>query len=1166
MRPSQKLFFRLVALLVVAELISLTGVMTAPHDGFSRGSFVAILASTALLWASGAEQRWSLKHLSLLSLPLLATLLSRAGSGLTSALHPTTCDGAAYRFDVALGEPLGFVLGRAVQTWPLLGRAAGVLRAGDILLLCLCFVALTPLGRLRQERLLQEAWWAALAAFLVRQLCPVAGPAFLFPATFPQQAPPAELAPYLPEVLARSLRDGAPAISVAWALLVLWSARDLGKKARWGAAVGLVWIALAELASGRSYLVSLVLAVPIATLARALVTTAQEASTRRRVVFSMVGLLGLWVALLRGDTRSLTNAPLAVLLLGGTVGGAWAADVWLSRRRENERDAPPPLARASWSTLVLVLVFFCSGFAGLVYEVVFGKSLALTFGNTANASGVVLATYMGGMALGSWAGGALARRVRDAVRAYAACEAGVAFWCALAPVLFEVVRSVYIRFVSGWPPGHPVTSVAQAALGAAVILPATFLMGLTMPLLARGLLSRRADVGWVVGALYGANTLGAATGAFLTGYFLLPLLGVTGTTRLAVGLNLAVAMAGFALRSPRLHPRPQEEPAPTQEQPPATAAEARLGLAILAIGGAVTLALEVTYTHLLAIVAGNSAYAFSLMLFAFLIGLGGGAAAVRRWAPEAAGAGTLAVLELGLAVSILVGVWFWEAIPGYFASFAGYPTASTFAGRELVRFVACCVVMVPAAAFIGAVYPVALGCASRGHPASEATAIGRASALNTFGNIAGALGASFVFLPWLGSLRSLQVFALTSATLGLFALAMTRSRTPGFVLAALVLGLVVTQPKSFDLDRLASGANVYFESRSEERVIDHAESVSGGLTTVSLAKDEDGHPFRVMRTNGKFQGNDSPVRQMKAQYGFGLVPLLHTTRRSSALVIGFGVGGTCRVMRDAGFAHTDVVELSEDVLRLASKHFTRTSGEVLADPRVQAHVTDGRNFLLLQPARYDVISIEVTSIWFAGAASLYSREFYRLARQRLADHGVLQQWIQLHHLRTEDLLSIIATLRAEFPRVWLYLTGSQGQMVACSWDCDPSPATAAAVDAAPGLREALGLYGGSVTAWNKTLLDPGGVDRMLARWTSAHGPAEGLLSTDDNLRLEYATPRGNVLDFNLSFQRNVAFLRENTPLSLNARGRTPTRETSLPLLSVARPPRCCRAGCLACRS
>ena len=354
-------------------------------------------------------------------------------------------------------------------------------------------------------------------------------------------------------------------------------------------------------------------------------------------------------------------------------------------------------------------------------------------------------------------------------------------------------------------------------------------MGITLPVLARQLTDLKESLGGSVGLLYGANTLGAAIGAITVGYVLLPSIGVKHTIFLAVLLNFLAAGLGTQLR--RILPTTQTLAPPVHTDHAKEMNDVKVGITVLTVlfvGGMVTLALEVVYIHLLAIVVGNSTYAFSLMLFTFLTGLSLGSIAARKWIRlgESSGFG-LAVCELMLAVVILAGVFFLDGIPGYFATFAGYGMATTFAEREIVRGVVSFLVMVPPTLCIGAYYTLAMELVGSSFPRKKIGALGLAAAINTTGNIVGALIGAFLLIPFFGSLGALHVLAVTAFLLGLLAFTVLRSsrRIHAIALAMATVGLFLLQPKSLDYQSLSSGANVYFQNQGYGRVIDHAESV-----------------------------------------------------------------------------------------------------------------------------------------------------------------------------------------------------------------------------------------------------------------------------------------------------------------------------------------------------
>ena len=233
-------------------------------------------------------------------------------------------------------------------------------------------------------------------------------------------------------------------------------------------------------------------------------------------------------------------------------------------------------------------------------------------------------------------------------------------------------------------------------------------------------------------------------------------------------------------------------------------------------------------------------------------------------------------------------------------------------------------------------------------------------------------------------------------------------------------------------------------------------------------------------------------------------------------------------MHDAGFKELDVVDISKDIFTLADKYFTNINNAVTKNPNVNRYITDGRNFLLLSENKYDLISIQISSIWFAGAASLYNREFYKLINKNMNHGGVLQQWVQLHHITPYDLLYIIGTMRSEFKYVWLYVVGEQGILVATNdQEKYPSELQARVLGRIFNVDDLMQIEAGSIhNLTDKILLDPGSVDRMVMSFVERHGDFP--VSDDDNNILEYSTPKGNVLDAGKSYDRNLYWLRNYT--------------------------------------
>ncbi|WP_437792512.1 fused MFS/spermidine synthase [Sorangium sp. So ce693] len=796
---------------------------------------------------------------------------------------------------------------------------------------------------------------------------------------------------------------------------------------------------------------------------------------------------------------------------------------------------------------LVAALFFVSGATGLLYEVAFSKLLAYVFGATAYAVSTVLAAFMGGLALGAHLGGRHAASARRPLVVYGALEAIVGAICAVSPFLFEALTSAYVAVARAAPDSLALLTAARAALTALVVVVPTVAMGATLPVLSRILRAGAAadggappaehDAARRLASLYAINTAGGAAGALSGAYVVLPHLGIRGALWSAAIANVALGVIAISagLRGPAPAAAPEAR-FPEVRSPEARSADAPLAastdraeppfLLLLAFAsGFLVFAAEVVQTHLLALLIGNSAYAFGLMLAVFLVCLAAGAArspALARRHGEGALSRGLAAAALSLAATVPL----WDQLPRLFA-FAG-KHVDGWAGREACRALAALAILALPTLCMGTTFPLLLARAAA--HADVAARVGRLTSANTLGTIAGSIVTGYLILPALGSERALLAIALAFALTAVLAAARAGAELPrALALAAAAGALAVLAPR-WDMARLTSGANVYFAMGPRPERIDFVrEDVHGGVTTVARLAG-----VTTMYTNGKFQGDDGP--EMTAQRRFAHFPSLFLRDTRAALVIGLGTGTTTGTIAAYPFERIDVAEISPAIVEASRRFFAGPSLRALDDPRVRLSLNDGRNELLVAaPGRYDLIAIELTSVWFAGAASLYSHEFYELARSRLTEGGVLQQWVQLHHIRRRELAVVVRTMRSAFPHVALFVGGAQGILVASGAPLVASGARLAGLDARPSLQATL------AGARLEDLLDAlvasdDDLDRLVADAAEDGGP---IVSTDDNLYLEYATPKGNVLPYGASLDATLALLERYRTRSPRARHLAP---------------------------
>jgi spermidine synthase len=797
----------------------------------------------------------------------------------------------------------------------------------------------------------------------------------------------------------------------------------------------------------------------------------------------------------------------------------------------DEAHAPmPPLESTTRLRLTLVgALFVLTGAVALVAEQVFEKLLSTVVGASTPAGAIVLAVYFAGLTAGGLLYGPVIARLRRPLRLYALLEGLVGLWALGLAVSFPWLQGAAGAVVCLAGDSRPALLLLRLLVACAWILPPTVAMGMTFPAMV-GVLEQARVPGLHrrMARFYALNLLGAVLGAALAPYLLFPRVGLVGALLLAAGAEVGVVAAALALGRGwagvgELAPERSIEP------PPLLAFLAQPGPAALvaaaAGSGFLIFCLEVVWLHLVGAVIGTSVYAFANMLLAVLLGLllGGLLSSLGRDRAEPL---PLAVLPAVLLVAgwlLLLTGGLWDVVPAVFAIDG---LVSSFGGGEALRLAACLVLVGLPATALGLVYPLLFRLPL--YPEAQADRFaGLLAAANALGCIAGALVGGFVLLPGPGSEATLRAIIALVLALGL-ALALgllvrlLRAHQPAPplrrpLLATLVLlgGLgCVALVREAPWDRLAltSGTNVYFAPThvgSETELLFWHEDSYGGFTTVVRNRTVEGHPWQVLLTNGKFQGND--VGERAAQVAFALVPVLHSEARDKALVIGLGTGQTAAVVAASGYRDVEIAEISPGIVAAARAWFPLVHRHVLERPTVSLHLEDGRNHLLRSPGGYDLVTIELNSVWFAGATSLYSREFYRLVRERLAPGGVLVQWIQLHHIAPEEVLSVMATLQAELPWVSLWQIGGQGLFLAAAEPLELQPEVLTLLGENPELVAAVHLVEARHGDLVQLLADTRVLSADELEQRSARAVAEGVpLTTDGNRWLEYHTPRHNL--------------------------------------------------------
>ncbi|MFO0983902.1 MAG: fused MFS/spermidine synthase [Planctomycetota bacterium] len=457
-----------------------------------------------------------------------------------------------------------------------------------------------------------------------------------------------------------------------------------------------------------------------------------------------------------------------------------------------------------------------------------------------------------------------------------------------------------------------------------------------------------------------------------------------------------------------------------------TQVAARSGdLALAWLSGLLVVALEVGAARLIAVAVSQSIYGFAIMLFACIGGLAIGAYAAGRWLCRTAdeASASVALLIGGAGVAML------SALLGQLPQWLVPASTVTF-GRWLVLHVLCAgLVLLPASAGLGMLFPLLLGRAARA--ADGARAIGQLSAANAIGAVAGSFGASFALMPLLGPRCLLVAVAAVALVCG-FSIALRRRAAPRWLLvpgmvAAAFLGL----PAEWSDDLYLRSPGVYREPAGGDgsrRTVEFVAHDAHATIAVGRRERPGSAPYRFFSVNGKIDGGESELdmatQQQLATWPLTLYQGQHPAER--ALVIGLGTGATVGEALRFPLHGIDVVEISRPVVRVARDFFARINHGALADPRVAIHLTDGRHFLASQTTRYDVVISEPSNPWIAGIGALYTTEAFTQMRGCLRDGGVACQWVQAYELDEALFRTIVATFAGVFPECYVVMPHDEG--------------------------------------------------------------------------------------------------------------------------------------------
>ncbi len=783
---------------------------------------------------------------------------------------------------------------------------------------------------------------------------------------------------------------------------------------------------------------------------------------------------------------------------------------------------------------LIYLMFFLSGAAALIYQVVWVRSLTLIFGGSHLAVTVVLSIFMSGLAIGGYTIGRYVDGVKKPLRLYGLLELGIALFAVVFAGLTKIYPSVYIFLAQGKEDALLYLTFIRVVFSVVALIIPTTLMGGTLPVLSQFVSGQPKDLRSYLSFLYGFNTLGAVVGATTAGFYFLRLYSVSTTLSIAILSNAFIGLAAVLLQdkaatvlasdgviaeSNGLSSNRPSTDLPLPESPKSLF-PIKLVLWGIGVSGFCALGYEVLWSRILTLVVGASVYSFTTMLVAFLTGIALGSGAYGL-VPKIFGIkdkgirrsiSWFGIFQVIIGTTALLVTLYIRDLPVNIMRLHHYFQGigiSLFGVRQWSNFALAFSYMVVPAFFMGLAFPLA-GKVHAEYKKVVGGAVGEVLAYNTVGAILGAGMSGFIMIYLFDIERSLQMLVIINIGFGLLVFLSMRSirilnwGVSALTLAALLfLGLNQNALRIWDMKYFAifrSNQLQAFDTPEKIRdavqnteVLYYAEGVESIVSSIKVKGGE-----QSFLTNGRVEAS-SHLQALQCQFALSHLPMLLHKNPKKVLVVGLGSGMTL----GATSAHPTVeqitlVEIEPKVIGVA-RTFENYNHHVLDNPKLKVVFNDGRNFLMTTKNKYDVITADPIHPWFRGAGYLYTTEYFKLASEHLLPGGIVCQWLPIYELTPEDLKSVVITFMQNFKYTMLWLTHYDAELVGSN---SPFLIDEAELDRRIGEP--------SISSDLKRVMMGSATDFLSYLVMGTQGMRNfsrgGVINTDDNLYLEFSAP------------------------------------------------------------
>jgi predicted membrane-bound spermidine synthase len=719
---------------------------------------------------------------------------------------------------------------------------------------------------------------------------------------------------------------------------------------------------------------------------------------------------------------------------------------------------------------VFFAIFTISGFSGLIYESIWSHYLKLFLGHAAYAQTLVLAIFMGGMAVGSWVIARRSARIVNLLIGYAIVEGIIG--------LFGLLFHKTSVLITSWAfdvllpsVGSPlIAQLSKWLIGSLLMLPQSILLGMTFPLMSGAIVRRYPQrSGETLAMLYFTNSLGAAIGVLVSGFYLIGAVGLPGTIMTAGLLNVALALTVWTIvkyQPATVRPPATESPAGESTQLPLLVRWILVGAAIT---GVAAFLYEIAWIRMLSLVLGSSTHSFELMLSAFILGIALGGLWVHRRIdglkdPIRFLGGILVTMALVALISLPIYNATFDLMAYVYWMFSR--NGPGYIGFNVASHVIAMLLMIPTTFFCGMTLPVMTNVLIRG--GSGERAIGAVYAWNTAGAIVGVLLAVHWLMPIVGIKGIVVTGAVLHFALGVAYLSRSSLSRPGFRLArvpivvAVIAVVCVGALVQLDPSKLSSGVFRHGFARQEPTskvlYLQHGKTATVTLVDVEsrgqITIATNGKPDASIMMRGSESGSDEITMVMA-----GAIPIALHTHPQRVANIGIGSGLTSHVLLASPVVTSvDTVEIEPYMAKAAKLGFMPRVSRTFTDPRSHIYFEDAKTFFAINQNRYDVIVSEPSNPWVSGVATLFSEEFYRQITRYLEPDGMLVQWMQIYETDISIVLSVIKALAPQFADFAIYNTDDSNLLIVAS-KAGQIPAPDTRVFDAPAMRDELARVG-----------------------------------------------------------------------------------------------------------